>query len=495
MSDETNGAVNDQPQCFGGVLLGRKIGEGGIAEIFEGKTLIGDRVVIKRLKPGHGENETEHAKRLFREGRLLARLATPHPHRNIVTFHHDGATYVVMDFVDGATIADHKPLEEGEVVEAARQLASALVYVHARGIIHRDLKPDNVMLVRGRKLQSGWVQLLDFGVAKDLDAEEELTQPGKALGSLRFMAPEQLFGDPKNQVPANAQTDIFSFGWMLQGMLTGKDPLKGMKPGDMLDKKRTFEFSTKAPDGINQELWALICQCTKLDPNARPKSMKDVLDRLETIASRHIPVFVSPQGASEIRVIGQPGAITSKLPAAIAPEPKKVAQRNPKTALGALFAAAAALVLVVTFGLRNGERSQPVVPVTSVVVTVPTPVDTPTPEPIPPLRRPTRPRVVRAPTPRSQPRPTPPPPPPTPRVEPPHETPRRSTVAARPLPPVIGARQAQNGRGYTIPGPSHWGEPEVVRTRRATCTGLRAAGMERATGDSATRFHAFCDGH
>ena len=161
--------------------------------------------------------------RFEREARAIASLNHPHICTLHDIGHQDGVAFLVMERLEGETLADRLvrgPLPFGEALACAGQVADALDRAHSQGIVHRDLKPANIMLTR-----SG-VKLLDFGLARLLEAEAPalgshtrtaLTQEGTIVGTLQYMAPEQLEGKP-----TDARTDLFAFGAILYEMVTGR---------------------------------------------------------------------------------------------------------------------------------------------------------------------------------------------------------------------------------------------------------------------------------
>ena len=161
--------------------------------------------------------------RFEREARAIASLNHPHICTLHDIGHQDGIAFLVMERLDGETLADRLvrgPLPFAEALACAGQIADALDRAHGQGIVHRDLKPANIMLTR-----SG-VKLLDFGLARLLEAEAPalgsqtrtaLTQEGTIVGTLQYMAPEQLEGKP-----TDARTDLFAFGAILYEMVTGR---------------------------------------------------------------------------------------------------------------------------------------------------------------------------------------------------------------------------------------------------------------------------------
>jgi eukaryotic-like serine/threonine-protein kinase len=180
-----------------------KLGEGGMGEVFRAvDTRLGRAVAIKITR----EQFTAYFER---EGRAISSLNHPH----ICTLHDVGPNYIVMELVEGETIADR--LKKGRLplktaVVYASQIAAALAEAHGKGIIHRDLKPGNIMIAK-----SG-IKVLDFGLAKS-GADERVTGSRTVMGTPAYMAPEQREGKP-----ADAGTDIYSFGCVLYEMLTGE---------------------------------------------------------------------------------------------------------------------------------------------------------------------------------------------------------------------------------------------------------------------------------
>ncbi len=188
--------------CLGPYRIESKLGEGGMGQVFRAvDTRLGRAVAIKIAQ--------ERFSSLFeREGRAISSLN----HAHICTLHDVGPNYIVMELVEGETIAAR--LKNGRLplktaILYASQIAAALAEAHGKGIVHRDLKPGNIMIAR-----SG-IKVLDFGLAKS-GTDETVTASRMVMGTPGYMAPEQREGKP-----ADARTDIYSFGCLLYEMLTG----------------------------------------------------------------------------------------------------------------------------------------------------------------------------------------------------------------------------------------------------------------------------------
>ena len=205
------------------------LGHGGMGEVFLAiDTRLGRKVAIKT-------SSERFSDRFGREAKAIASLNHPH----ICTLFDVGPNYLVMELVEGETLAARIKLGKLTIEEAlpfARQIASALAAAHAKGIIHRDLKPGNIMLsVSG-------VKVLDFGLAKT-QGDETLTATHAVLGTPAYMAPEQREGKS-----ADARSDIFAFGCVLHEMLTGSRPGSGRRVPDRKLEKLVLKCLEQDPD-------------------------------------------------------------------------------------------------------------------------------------------------------------------------------------------------------------------------------------------------------
>jgi len=263
----------------------RLIGEGGMGLVYEAEhTEIGRRVAVKVLHAAY----TRHAEVVARF-RAEARAATRIGHPHIVEVLDsgttvEGAVYFVMEFLAGQDLSEvirkEGPQTQRRTVAIGREICQALAAAHRAGIVHRDMKPENVFLIE-REGHKDFVKVLDFGIAKTLEQTTEkqgrLTQPGMAMGTPEYMAPEQAAGQA-----TDLRADIYSVGAILYEMLTGKVPIEGANVMEILTKKATTE---PLPVGqlradVDRDLERLVMRMLARSPEQRPQSMDEVAGEL-----------------------------------------------------------------------------------------------------------------------------------------------------------------------------------------------------------------------
>jgi len=279
MSDDLFARLGALP----GYALSRELGGGGMSRVFLAEeTALGRRVAIKVLE---AQGARVDAERFRREVQLSARLTHPHIVPLLAAGEVEGLPYYVMPFVEGDSLRARLregPLPLGEALRLLRNVAAALGYAHARGIIHRDIKPDNVVVT------GGVAMVLDFGVSKALAASsaapvDGITGAGLAIGTPRYMAPEQVVADPN----LDARADLYAWGVLAYELLTGTTPFGGNDPVKIL---RAHLAEVPAPIAshrpeVPRAVGALVMRCLEKDRTRRPESAEELLELLDTMGT------------------------------------------------------------------------------------------------------------------------------------------------------------------------------------------------------------------
>src|SRR5881296_99367 len=219
-------------QTFGHYKISKRIGSGGMGEVYLATDVTAGRKAALKLLPMRFTGDAERLKRFQQEAHAV--VALNHP--NILTVYEIGEDhsihYIASELIEGETLRERLkcgPMQLSEAVDIAIQVASALAAAHDAGIVHRDIKPENIML-----RPDGYVKVLDFGIAKLAEQEVPVTMPtdealllvetnlGSILGTVRYMSPEQACG-----AQIDKSTDIWSLGVVLYEMVTGHTPFTG----------------------------------------------------------------------------------------------------------------------------------------------------------------------------------------------------------------------------------------------------------------------------
>ncbi len=262
------------------MTLGRQLGRGGMAIVFEGSDLGFNpprRVAVKIIDAALSSDE-EFRARFDREASIVAGFRHP----NIVNVYSSGETagakYMVMEYLPGGTLADRVRsglLDSKEAIDVAADLADALAYSHSHDIVHRDFKPANVLFAA-----DGKPVLSDFGVAKLQSSEQaSMTRHASVIGAPRYMAPEQERAEEVTEA-----ADVYSFGITLYEILTGSVPPLSLlaRSGDTVPPGFAQRLSGQPPGVVN-----LIHRCLQANPDARPSAAecRDALRRIGRPAS------------------------------------------------------------------------------------------------------------------------------------------------------------------------------------------------------------------
>jgi serine/threonine-protein kinase len=298
--------------------VGRLLGAGGMAEVFEGRDrLLARRVAIKVLQ-SQFVRDPSFLIRFKREAQAAASLSHP----NIVgvydTGSEDGTHFIVMEYVDGRTLKDviraEGPLYPQRAAEVCADVCSALVAAHARGLIHRDIKPGNVMLT-----PEGKVKVMDFGIAR-ATTSETITQTAAVVGTAQYISPEQAQGQA-----VDYRSDIYSTGCCLYEMITGTVPFTGATP--VAIAYRHVREDPTPPRMLNRDvpapLEAICLKAMAKLPDNRYQTAAELHDDLERFRN------------------GQPVQATPLLHGAAATQtiPRSAADADPTAMLGGTMAA------------------------------------------------------------------------------------------------------------------------------------------------------------
>ncbi len=244
--------------------LERRLGVGGMAVVQLAHDTVLDRPVAVKLLADRFGSDEELRERFLREGRFAAKLSHPHVVGVFDTGEEDGRPYIVMEYVEGATLAEElerrRTFAPDAVAELGRQACAGLGHAHAAGLVHRDVKPQNLLL-----RTDGLLKVADFGIARG-GVGGTITQVGTLLGTAAYMAPEVARGEP-----ATAAADIYSLGAVLYELLTGVPPRRVDTLADLVAEQAVPHPREHVPDPP-AELAATILRCLESDPLRRPLS-------------------------------------------------------------------------------------------------------------------------------------------------------------------------------------------------------------------------------
>jgi len=287
-------SAETQKRQMGPFVLGDKLGVGGMGIVYRATyTKSGQQVALKVLAPDLSL-DPKVAKRFEREMDILRKLKHPH----IIRYYGGGTSgnqrFYAMELLSGgaldAVLKKKQKFTWEETIEYALQISQALEHAHNAGVIHRDLKPSNLLLTK-----DGKVKLTDFGIARDTQATQ-LTAAGKTVGTMAYMAPEQITG----KHPISRKTDLYALGCVMFEMLTGRPPFQSESQPELLFKHIEEEPPSVREFSIDCPLWLdkLIAELLEKDPQERPHDALAVqvkLDEVKTKVAERTSIAATPR--------------------------------------------------------------------------------------------------------------------------------------------------------------------------------------------------------
>lgn len=270
-------------QTIGHYRVVEKLGAGGMGEIYKAQDSKLGRLVALKFLPKDFSTDQLALQRFQREAKTASSLNHPHILTVYEIGEEAGTLFIVTELVDGLTLRQllREPISVEKAVNFARQILEALSAAHHAGIVHRDLKPENIMV-----RSDGYVKLLDFGLAKEISRETAredgtektaLTQAGLMVGTVRYMAPEQILGDSPD-----LRSDLFSFGIIFYEMLCGRYPWRGSSTVEFLhailhdDPQPISEDAAK----VRNDLRIVLEKALEKKPSSRYQSADEFLEAL-----------------------------------------------------------------------------------------------------------------------------------------------------------------------------------------------------------------------
>jgi len=263
-------------------VLDELIGSGGFGAVYRGRQLPANRKVAIKVLHAEQSLDQEVVARFQREAQLLCQLRDAH---TVTTYDFDrtpdGTSFIVMELLEGLPLVAAGPQPWPRVVQLMRDACSSLAEAHAMGIVHRDLKPENLFLDGGERLK-----VLDFGVAKALRGDtggQPITQLGRAVGTLTYMSPEQISGDP-----VDARSDLYALGVVGYEALVGRVPYPNARgPAQLL----TAQFDPPPPiSNVPPELNAVLMRVLSHQPRDRFQSAAEL-----SAALAAVPTIAKPR--------------------------------------------------------------------------------------------------------------------------------------------------------------------------------------------------------
>jgi serine/threonine-protein kinase len=349
-----------------------QIGAGGMATVWKAEdTVLGRHVAIKRLLP-HLADDPAASERFAREARAAAKLSHP----GIVTVFDTGedadGPYIVLELITGETasaqLARSGPMGPQEAGLMISQVAAALDHAHAAGVIHRDIKPANLIIE-----PDGRVRLADFGIARTLDDRATITGSGELVGTISYLAPEILRGEP-----ATPSSDIYGLGAVTYELISGRPPFSADSPAALLEAVRSSDVPSLdglAPDPISTAVGRAMARAPEDRPDTAGAFAAELVGSTTLVmAAAPVPGTVDPAPVtgSEDPTVVQPATPPPPPPPPRAPTRSVAPARKsrPRSPVWPLLLLLVTLVGLAAAAILNGRDGEPGA-ATTVVTTVP----------------------------------------------------------------------------------------------------------------------------
>ncbi len=294
------------------------LGRGGMGEVYKARDEALDRAVALKILRQDLAIDDERLRRFAKEAKLASSLNHPHIVHVYDVGESDGFHFIAMEYVDGMTfrqlMADHGP--SLTPLRYLEQVADALAKAHEAGVVHRDLKPDNILVSK-----DGYAKVADFGLAKlipfPVDGGEagadsgSLTADGALVGTLGYMAPEQVLGGAVDH-----RVDIFAFGCIVHESMTRSRTFQASSPFETM-KKIAYDAPARLPAGAPAGLQRIVDRCLEKKPSARYQSLKEVAGDLRSVRHQLEAGSSAPTEQRPIAVVRRPRFVTAALTAVV----------------------------------------------------------------------------------------------------------------------------------------------------------------------------------
>jgi serine/threonine protein kinase len=275
---------------FGQYEIVSLLGAGGMGEVYLARDTKLRRTVALKVIVASGGDDERAVRRLIREARTASNLRHPNIAHVYDIGEIDNKSFIVMEFVDGVTLRNQQRLPLLEILKVIRDVASALAAAHAVGIVHRDIKPENIIISN-----EGYVKVLDFGLAKQIEqftasdpdastAPLVLTDPGRIVGTVLYMSPEQVRG-----LDIDGRSDLWSLGVVMYELIAGRPPFEANTPSDLVslilkeEPPLLARFERDLPESVE---WLVMKSLVK-DREGRYQTAREFLSDIERLIRRH----------------------------------------------------------------------------------------------------------------------------------------------------------------------------------------------------------------